>query len=106
METLRVQIHANVRIRRIYFSDRLYSEDEMPKEYKLYLPVGDGAPSKKSKGKDKGKGKEPEVPQFKEVGTDVKSKEDVKEEEIPSGAPPTPSGPKEPSAPEVAKGMS
>ena len=26
IETLRVQIHANCRIRRIYFSDRLYSE--------------------------------------------------------------------------------
>ena len=26
LETLRVQIHANCRIRRIYFSDRLYSE--------------------------------------------------------------------------------
>ena len=24
---------------RIYFSDRLYSEDELPAEFKLYLPV-------------------------------------------------------------------
>merc|ERR1712139_296550 len=39
IETLRVQIHANCRIRRIYFSDRLYSEDELPAEFKLYLPV-------------------------------------------------------------------
>ncbi|KAK0140554.1 Cilia- and flagella-associated protein 20 [Merluccius polli] len=38
-ETLRVQIHANCRIRRVYFSDRLYSEDELPAEFKLYLPV-------------------------------------------------------------------
>ena len=30
IETLRVQIHANCRIRRIYFSDRLYSEEELP----------------------------------------------------------------------------
>jgi transketolase len=29
IETLRVQIHANCRIRRIYFSDRLYSEEEL-----------------------------------------------------------------------------
>ncbi|TMS18076.1 Cilia- and flagella-associated protein 20 [Larimichthys crocea] len=29
IETLRVQIHANCRIRRVYFSDRLYSEDEL-----------------------------------------------------------------------------
>jgi hypothetical protein len=39
IETLRVQIHANCRIRRIYFSDRLYSEEELPPEFKLFLPV-------------------------------------------------------------------
>ncbi len=39
IDTLRVQIHANCRIRRIYFSDRLYSEDELPPEFKLFLPV-------------------------------------------------------------------
>ena len=33
------QIHANCRIRRVYFSDRLYSEDELPAEFKLYLPM-------------------------------------------------------------------
>lgn len=38
-ETLRVQIHANCRIRRVYFSDRLYSEDELPAEFKLFLPI-------------------------------------------------------------------
>ena len=39
IETLRVQIHANCRIRRIYFSDRLYSEEELPAEFKLFLPA-------------------------------------------------------------------
>jgi hypothetical protein len=39
IETLRVQIHANCRIRRIYFSDKLYSEEELPPEFKLFLPV-------------------------------------------------------------------
>ena len=39
IETLRVQIHANCRIRRIYFSDLLYSEDELPPEFKLFLPI-------------------------------------------------------------------
>lgn len=39
VETLRIQIHANCRIRRIYFSDRLYSEEELPAEFKLFLPV-------------------------------------------------------------------
>jgi len=38
-ETLNVQIHANCRIRRVYFSDRLHSEDELPQEFKLYLPI-------------------------------------------------------------------
>ena len=40
------QIHANCRIRRVYFSDRLYSEDELPAEFKLYLPVQNKAPAK------------------------------------------------------------
>lgn len=39
IETLRVQIHANCRIRRIYFSDRLYTDDDLPQEYRLFLPV-------------------------------------------------------------------
>ncbi|KAG2437058.1 hypothetical protein HYH02_011319 [Chlamydomonas schloesseri] len=39
IETLRVQVHANCRIRRIYFSDRLYSEEELPAEFKLFLPI-------------------------------------------------------------------
>jgi hypothetical protein len=33
------QIHANCRIRRVYFADRLYAEDELPAEFKLYLPI-------------------------------------------------------------------
>jgi Protein of unknown function (DUF667) len=39
IETLRVQIHANCRVRRIYFSDKLYTEEELPPEFKLFLPV-------------------------------------------------------------------
>ena len=39
VETLRVQIHANCRLRRVYFSDRLYAEEELPPEFKLFLPV-------------------------------------------------------------------
>jgi hypothetical protein len=39
VETLRVQVHANCRLRRVYFSDRLYSEEELPPEFKLYLPI-------------------------------------------------------------------
>jgi hypothetical protein len=43
VETLRVQIHANCRIRRIYFSDRLYSEEELPPEFKLFIPTREGS---------------------------------------------------------------
>ncbi|XP_011634368.1 cilia- and flagella-associated protein 20-like, partial [Pogonomyrmex barbatus] len=39
IETIRMQIHANCRIRRIYFADRLYSEDEMPEDFKLFFPL-------------------------------------------------------------------
>jgi len=39
VETLRVQIHANCRVRRIYFSDRLYTDEELPTEFKLFVPV-------------------------------------------------------------------
>ncbi|VDN03337.1 unnamed protein product [Thelazia callipaeda] len=50
VETLRIQnndlikwiifyIHANCRIRRVFFADRLYTEDELPAEFKLYLPI-------------------------------------------------------------------
>ncbi|XP_057671839.1 fibrous sheath CABYR-binding protein-like [Diorhabda carinulata] len=39
METIRVQIHANVRIRRLYFTDTLYSDEELPNEFKLFGPV-------------------------------------------------------------------
>lgn len=39
METQRIQIHANCRVRRIYFSDRLYAEEELPRDYRIYLNV-------------------------------------------------------------------
>ncbi|KAI0982487.1 hypothetical protein GJ496_007481 [Pomphorhynchus laevis] len=39
VETQRILIHANCRIRRVYFADRLYFEDEYPSGFKLYLPV-------------------------------------------------------------------
>ncbi|CAG2105490.1 unnamed protein product [Medioppia subpectinata] len=39
VETQRLTINANCRLRRVYFADRLYSEDELPPEFKLYLPI-------------------------------------------------------------------
>lgn len=38
-ECSRVQVHACCRIRRIYFSERIFAEDELPNEFKLYLPI-------------------------------------------------------------------
>ena len=43
VETLRVQLHASCRVRRIYFSDRLYSEEELPHEFRLFVPLRKGA---------------------------------------------------------------
>lgn len=39
VETVRVTVNANCRLRRIYFADRMYSEEELPPEFKLYLPI-------------------------------------------------------------------
>ena len=36
------QVHANCRIRRIYFSDRLYTEAELPPEFKVGRCWGQG----------------------------------------------------------------
>eukprot|EP00382_Lankesteria_abbotti_P002700 CAMPEP_0113848152 /NCGR_PEP_ID=MMETSP0372-20130328/2299_1 /TAXON_ID=340204 /ORGANISM="Lankesteria abbotti" /LENGTH=247 /DNA_ID=CAMNT_0000817565 /DNA_START=100 /DNA_END=843 /DNA_ORIENTATION=+ /assembly_acc=CAM_ASM_000359 len=38
VETLRVQIHANCRIRRIFFAEKTHAESELPPEFKLYSP--------------------------------------------------------------------
>ncbi|XP_033249647.1 cilia- and flagella-associated protein 20 isoform X2 [Drosophila miranda] len=35
LETVSLQIHANVRIRRVYFADKLYTEAELPNDYRL-----------------------------------------------------------------------
>ncbi|KAF7994028.1 hypothetical protein HCN44_011297 [Aphidius gifuensis] len=39
METTRMQINANCRIRRIYFADRLYDEKELPEDYRLFASL-------------------------------------------------------------------
>ncbi|XP_056892695.1 uncharacterized protein LOC130527883 isoform X2 [Takifugu flavidus] len=35
VKTVKIQIHANCRIRRVYFSDRLYSHEELPRDFKV-----------------------------------------------------------------------
>lgn len=37
LETVRVRINANVRLRHVYFTDRMYADNEKPKEYRLQL---------------------------------------------------------------------
>lgn len=39
IETTRVQVNANVRIRRIYFADRLWDEGDKPEDYQLPIPA-------------------------------------------------------------------
>ncbi|XP_030746446.1 cilia- and flagella-associated protein 20-like, partial [Sitophilus oryzae] len=73
METTRVQIHANVRIRRIYFTDQLHTDDELPNEFKLFAP----GPGTKGKEREERKSKEiaPEdVPAIKIEEKDEKKK--------------------------------
>lgn len=36
VETVRVQVHANCRLRRIYFSDQQYKDDQLPNVYRLH----------------------------------------------------------------------
>uniref|UniRef100_A0A674P477 CFA20 domain-containing protein n=1 Tax=Takifugu rubripes TaxID=31033 RepID=A0A674P477_TAKRU len=37
VETVKIQIHANCRIRRVYFTDRLYSYQDLPKAFKVNI---------------------------------------------------------------------
>lgn len=38
VETVNIRINANIRLRRIYFSDQLYAEEDKPREYRLFVP--------------------------------------------------------------------
>mmetsp|Transcript_12417 Transcript_12417/g.45258 ORF Transcript_12417/g.45258 Transcript_12417/m.45258 type:complete len:197 (-) Transcript_12417:80-670(-) len=38
-ETQRVKIHANCRVRRVFFSDQVYPPDALPTDFKLFLPL-------------------------------------------------------------------
>ena len=75
IETLRIQIHANCRIRRIYFSDRLYSEDELPPEFKLFLPIQKDKALKNKENKNKQENKEKETEKSTTDNSALKSEE-------------------------------
>jgi len=36
VETVRVQVHANCRLRRIYFSNQQYKDDQLPNAYRMH----------------------------------------------------------------------
>lgn len=38
VETVSIRMNANIRLRRIYFSDQLYAENQKPTEYRLFVP--------------------------------------------------------------------
>jgi hypothetical protein len=38
VEVLRVMIHANCRLRLVFFSDNLYSQEQLPPELKIFIP--------------------------------------------------------------------
>jgi len=44
LEVLQLQLHANTRIRRVYFADRPFGEEELPIEFKLFSPIEDNIP--------------------------------------------------------------
>ncbi|CAK9824080.1 Cilia- and flagella-associated protein 20 [Anthophora retusa] len=87
VETTRIQIHANCRIRRIYFADRLYSEDELPEDFKLFLPIHRKkcireADVKKPDDKKKPEESEPEEPppfEVQDEQEDIEEAEEAKE---------------------------
>lgn len=39
VEVQKFKINANIRIRRIYFADRILPDDQLPAEYKLFIPL-------------------------------------------------------------------
>lgn len=37
VETTRVQIYANSRLRRVYFCDKLFGDEELPADFKVFV---------------------------------------------------------------------
>ncbi|KAL1491701.1 hypothetical protein ABEB36_012259 [Hypothenemus hampei] len=92
LETVRVQIHANVRIRRIYFTDQLHSDDELPNEFKLLAPK-----SRKEKKSLKEFPAAEEAPVVPPIKTQLKPSEEVPPPPTPAEESPVAVKEKEPS---------
>ena len=58
LETLRVQIHANCRIRRIYFTDQLLSSKSIPDEYRAFSNANDDNAEEQYHAQMQGEGEE------------------------------------------------
>ncbi|XP_034835206.1 uncharacterized protein [Maniola hyperantus] len=43
VEVQKLKVNANIRLRRIYFTERLLPDDKLPKEYKLFFPLSSKA---------------------------------------------------------------
>ncbi|XP_058804595.1 cilia- and flagella-associated protein 20-like [Phymastichus coffea] len=74
VETTRVQIHANCRIRVLYFCDKLYEDKDIPQKLKMFLPTTHDARKKKSEDEEK---REPEI----KAETDFEGESELSEEE-------------------------
>lgn len=48
VEVQKLKINANIRLRRIYFTEKLIPEDQLPPEYKLYFPLASKTKGKQS----------------------------------------------------------
>lgn len=55
VETQRVQVHANCRIHRVYFAERAYTDEELPKDFRL--PMARLPPSAMEAGVSQGAGR-------------------------------------------------
>uniref|UniRef100_A0A2A4K6Q3 CFA20 domain-containing protein n=1 Tax=Heliothis virescens TaxID=7102 RepID=A0A2A4K6Q3_HELVI len=76
VEVLKVKINANIRLRRIYFADKLVPDEELPAEYKLFFPLQQKSMTAKKKAipvlKQKpSPGKQPQMKQSPEQADQV-----------------------------------
>lgn len=81
VETCRVQIHANVRIRRIYFTDRLYTEEELPPEFRIMTSQTDVRRGSGLQKKDIRPEARPPTPEKGDHGTIERPPEEGREDE-------------------------
>ncbi|XP_064073794.1 cilia- and flagella-associated protein 20-like [Vanessa tameamea] len=96
IEALRVQVHANARLRRIYFSERLYTEEELPQDYKLYLPLEKKSKKAKKEKKEEQTAKRiPAQPPATEAPVEVVAEPPVESKVSAATIPPVAVGPGE-----------